>query len=97
MSTSEPKLVVVKHLSDPASAQLVGQLLRGENIPAYVNGFNLQDEFAMATALLGTSGCDVQVPEEYEQQARTVLAAAAEAGERMASGETEEWKQPPPE
>ena len=36
MSNPEPDLVVVKRLSDPASAKLVAQILRSEKIPTFV-------------------------------------------------------------
>lgn len=90
MTDSEPDLVVVKHLSDPASAKLVAQILLGKNIPALVNGAELMDEFAMSQMMMGGVGCDVQVPREHEEQAKAVLAAAAEAGKHL--DESEEWK-----
>ncbi|MHC4512135.1 MAG: hypothetical protein ACYTGW_09910 [Planctomycetota bacterium] len=90
MSDLEPDLVIVKHLSDPTSAKLVAQVLLLENIPAFVNGAELLDEFAMSQMMLGNVACDVQVPREYEQQAKKVLVAAKEAGKRL--DESEEWK-----
>jgi len=90
MGNSEPDLVVVKHLSDPASAKLVAQILLARNIPAFVNGAELLDEFAVSQMMLGNVACDVQVPREYEEQAKTVLAAAKKAGKHLA--ESDEWK-----
>jgi hypothetical protein len=90
MSDPEPDLVVVKHLSDPPSAKLVVQILLGENIPAFVNGSELLDEFAMSQMALGNVACDVQVPRAYEEQAKKVLAAAKEAGQNLE--ESGEWK-----
>ena len=97
MSDSEPDLdlVVVKHMSDPASASLVAQILLGEDIPAFVNGANLMDEFAVSQMMLGAVGCDVQVPREHEEQAKKILAAAKEAGKHLA--ESEEWKDGDPD
>ncbi|MHC4077928.1 MAG: hypothetical protein ACYST0_05730 [Planctomycetota bacterium] len=80
----------MKHLSDPTSAKLVAQVLLLENIPAFVNGAELLDEFAISQMMLGNVACDVQVPREHEQQAKKVLAAAKEAGKRL--DESEEWK-----
>lgn len=91
MSDSAPDLVVVKHLSDPVSAKLVVQILLGEGIPAFVNGAELMDEFAMSQMALGSVACDVQVPKEHEEQATKILAAAKEAGNRLE--ESEEWKE----
>ena len=90
MGDPHADLVVVKHLSDPASAKVVAQLLLLENIPALVNGAELLDEFAMSQMLMGNVACDVQVPREYEERARKVLAAAKDTGERLA--ESDVWK-----
>lgn len=90
MSDPKADLVVVKRLSDPASAKLVAQVLLTNNIPAFVNGAELMDEFAISQMMLGNIGCEVQVPREHEQRAKAVLAAAREAGKQLA--ESEEWK-----
>ncbi len=90
MSNLEPDLVVVKRLSDPASAKLVAQILRSEKIPTFVNGADLLDEFAMSQMMLGNVACEVQVPREHEEQAKEVLAAAKQAGKHLA--ESEEWR-----
>ena len=82
-SDQAPEFVVVKRLSDPASAKLVAQILLGEGIPAFVLGTNLQDEFAMTQMMLGGVGCDVQVPKAFEERAKAVLAAAKDAGEQF--------------
>lgn len=91
MSEPEPDLVVVKHSSDPATARVFVQILIAEGIPAFVNGTELMDEFAMSQKLLGNLVCDVQVPRDLEERARSVLAAAKEAGEAMADSDV--WKE----
>ncbi len=90
MSNPEPDLVVVKRLSDPASAKLVAQILRSEKIPTFVNGADLLDQFAMSQMMLGNVACEVQVPREHEEQAKEVLAAAKQADKHLA--ESEEWR-----
>jgi len=91
MSEAHTDLVTVKHLSNPAIAKLVAQILLAENIPAFVNGAELMDEFAISQMLLGAVACEVQVPQKYEKRAREVLAAAKEAGKRLT--DTEDWKE----
>ena len=44
----------------------------------------------MSQMVLGGVACDVQVPREFEEQAKTLLSAAKEAGKHLA--ESEEWE-----
>ena len=66
-----------------AEAQVVAALLRAADIPLYMDGRLLQDEFAISQAVTGGVGRQIMVPASRLEEARAVIAAARKQGESM--------------
>lgn len=72
--------VVLDLFPNPYIAEAMVTILRDEGVTAYVEGSNLQDEFAASQRAMGNLTTRVFVPEEQLDEARAVLAAARAAG-----------------
>jgi hypothetical protein len=81
---AEPVELVV--LPNEFIAEVLVGMLRDEGIAAFVQGEQLQDEFAFSQRLLGNLGTRVFVHPSRVEEARKVLAAARAAG-RLADEE----------
>lgn len=70
---------------NPFDSQIKIALLQEAGIPAMGESDGLQDEIAVSHRLMNTAGVRVFVPEARLEDARDVLRAAKEAGDRMRS------------
>lgn len=73
-STDAP--VVFRTARTPIEAELIASILHDAEIPAFVAGGLLADEFAMSQRLMNLSSVAVQVPRSRVQDAEAALAAA---------------------
>ena len=73
----------------PFEAQVIAGVLRDAGVPAYVEGQQLTDEFAMSQTLMNLQGVRIKVPKRDLERAREALAAARRAGERLAQEESD--------
>jgi hypothetical protein len=88
-------LVRFKTASSPLEAEVIAGVLRAADIPVYIEGSLLADEFAMSQRLMGLNAVRIQVPRD-----RVADAAAALAEARAASAEVDAAAAataPPPE
>lgn len=81
--TDEPQVVTLEIAHSPFEAQVIVGVLQEANIPAYISGQVLTDEFAMSQALMNLAQVEIQVPRSKLGEARAVLAAARRSGEDM--------------
>jgi len=81
--TDEPQVVTLEIAHSPFEAQVIVGVLQEANIPAYISGQVLADEFAISQALMNLAQVEIQVPRSKLGEARAVLAAARRAGEDL--------------
>jgi len=77
---SEDRTVVMS-ASSAEEAQVVAALLRAADIPVYVGGVQLQDEFAVSQRMLGLQGVAIEVPADQRERAERLIEEARAAGE----------------
>jgi Putative prokaryotic signal transducing protein len=93
MSTQpdDEDLVLLERARTPAEAQVIAGVLKDEDIPVFVSGTMLTDEWAVSQRLLNLLGVDVMVRKREIENARRALAEARhvdpEALERQALAE----------
>lgn len=76
-------LVVLMIAESPEEAQVVAALLRARDVPVYIGGAELLDEFGTTQRALGLGSVKIEVPEDHLERAREVLDAARREGERI--------------
>lgn len=72
----EADLVTLTTARSPAEAQIVAAVLRSADIPAYIGGSMLADEFAVSQRMLNVASVKVQVRRDQLPAAEAALAAA---------------------
>lgn len=88
--SDEVKAVELIQLPNQFIAEVVVGILKDEGVAAFVQGENLQDEFAASQRLIGNIGTTIFVPEDSLARAQEVLAAAREEGKLEAGDEAPE-------
>ena len=71
---SGPISSVVKIATSVDQAKVFVAMLKAEGIPAFVDGDNAADEFAMSQRLMNMTNVKVMVPTSALEQAREILA-----------------------
>jgi len=74
-------LVTLERFSNGAIAQLLADLLRDAGIPVYIDGSQLQDEWAMSQKMMGLLSTELQVPRDRLDEAREILASVRASAE----------------
>jgi hypothetical protein len=78
-----PEPVLFTTARNPFEARLIAAILRDADIPVFIEGELLTDEFAMSQRLLNLQGVGLMVPENRVEEATQALAAAREAGKLL--------------
>ena len=80
---TDSDISVVTVAKTPFDAQVIAGVLRGADIPVYVGGRMLTDEFALAQALANLQRVEVKVPTSRLDDARNALKAADESAKLL--------------
>lgn len=80
-----PDLVELMTAKTPGEAQIIAGVLAGSDIPTYVPGGQLTDEFAMSQQLLGLQSVIIRVRSSDVERARQALAEARDIGKQLDS------------
>lgn len=81
---TESSFVPLMTASDPMTAGMLKGLLEAEDIPVYIVGELLLDEFAKSQAAFGNSGVELRVPRDRLEESEQILADYRAAGEELA-------------
>lgn len=91
MSSDEhPDVVDLVVAKTPMEAQVIAGVLRDAQIPTYVSGGQLTDEFAMSQQVLGLQNVTVRVRSTDVESAKRALAEAREAGKQLDDADPED-------
>ncbi len=93
---NDPDLATLMLAHTPAEATVVAALLRSANIPFYVDGRLLVDEFAMSQSLMGLKS-RISVSQDDLPRAQALLDEARASGRELEQeGETDTDAEPTP-
>ena len=81
---TRPDLVEFEHASTPFEAKVIAAVLAAADIPAFIDGEQLTDEFAAAQRLMNLRGTTIMVPAAAADRARAAIEAARAAGRAIA-------------